>query len=154
MSKRYFEEVIKTSLKHPLAHTVIPTRADDGVAGYDFYAKETVVIAPGEKHTFWTDIKAIMPADEVLYMHVRSSLGINEDLILANQTGVIDHSHANNPKNDGNIGVCIKNNSKGHRTINRHDRFAQGVFHPYLVVDGDVQKETVRSGGGIGSSGK
>ena len=155
MSKiRYFEEVSKEFIKHPNVKTEKPTRSDLGVAGYDIQSKESATIRPGETHAFWTDIKAIMLPDEVLFIHVRSSIGIKNKLVLANTTGVVDHSHANNPKNDGNIGVFITNKGDQDVHIEIGDRIAQGVFSKYLLVDGDEASEGARLGAGIGSTGK
>lgn len=88
--KRGFEEVETQFLKHQEATTILPVRGDKGSAGYDFYSKESVTIQPGESHLFWTDVCAYMQEDEVLLIHVRSSVGIKKGLMLKNTTGVID----------------------------------------------------------------
>lgn len=87
---RGFEEVESQFLKHENETTILPVRGDKGSAGYDFYSKETVTIQPGESHLFWTDVCAYMQEDEVLLIHVRSSIGIKKGLKLKNTTGVID----------------------------------------------------------------
>ena len=48
-----FEEVPQDKLKHPNVQTQLPTRADSGSAGYDFYSKETVTIEPRDGHCMW-----------------------------------------------------------------------------------------------------
>ena len=68
-------------------------RGDKGSAGYDFYSKdEQVILQPGQSHLFWTDVCAYMQEDEVLLIHVRSSIGIKKGLMLKNTTGIIDSS--------------------------------------------------------------
>lgn len=131
--------------------TILPTRADKGSAGYDFYSKVNVKISPNAKYMFATDVKAYMKEDEVLYIHVRSSMGINRGIVLANGTGVIDSTYYNNPNNEGNISICLVNTSKQPVHIKAGDRIAQGVFHKYLTVGDKPQGERI---GGIGSSGK
>ena len=148
--KRGFEEVDSKFVMHDEV-TILPVRGDKGSAGYDFYSKEVVTIQPGKSYLFWTDVCAYMQEDEVLLIHVRSSIGIKKGLVLKNTTGVIDSSYYANPSNGGNIGICLYNNSNKPVTIERQERSAQGCFHHYLVADEDVTLHEERVGG-IGSS--
>jgi dUTP pyrophosphatase len=50
-----------------------------------------------------------MQPNEVLLIDIRSSIGINQDLMIANTLGVIDSDYYNNPKNEGNIGFTLRN---------------------------------------------
>lgn len=149
---RGFEQVNEKSLKND-SKTILPTRSDNRSAGYDFYSKETQTIQPGEKHLFWTDVKSFMQSDEFLAIHVRSSIGIKAGLMLANTTGIIDSSYYENKSNDGNIGICLYNNSDFPVVIKKDDRIAQGIFTKYLTIDNEEVLNTERKGG-IGSSGK
>lgn len=136
------------------SHAVqLPIRADVKSAGYDFFARRTISIAPGEQHVFWTDVKAYMQDDEVLMIFARSSLGIKKGIVLANGTGIIDASYYGNPLNDGNIGICLKNTSNDVVAISDGERIAQGIFTQYFVADNDATLHDSRSGG-FGSSGK
>lgn len=151
--QRGFEEVTSAHLKRTDVGTLLPIRSDNRSAGYDFYSKdEKTIIKAGNKHTFWTDVKAYMLEDEVLELHVRSSIGTKLDVTLANTTGIIDSSYYSNESNDGNIGICLKNNSDVDVIINKNDRIAQGIFQKYLVVDNDTNLNKKRTGG-FGSSG-
>lgn len=145
MQIRGFREIEKNQLKHALIKTQLPKRGDAGSAGYDFYSKEKVIIAPGQSHLFWTDIQSYMPEDEVLFIFVRSSIGIKKGLVLKNGTGVIDSSYT------GNIGICLYNLSSEEVIIDLGERIAQGVFQKYLLADEDhcLHKERI---GGFGSS--
>ena len=87
----------------------LPLRGTKTSAGYDFYATEDLVIKPQEKAFFWTDVKAKMPKGEVLLGDIRSSKGIKDDLMLSNTIPVIDQDYHGNAKNDGNIGISIRN---------------------------------------------
>ena len=135
------------------ARGIIPTRADSGSAGYDFYCLEDVTINPKETVIIKTNIKAQMELDEVLYLFVRSSIGIKRHLSIANGTGVIDSTYYNNPDNEGNIMCAIYNFGTEPQTIKSGERFVQGVFCKYLITDNDNPINQTRSGG-IGSSGK
>ena len=152
MKQRGFEFVEKQFMKGT-ENGAIPTRNDKGSAGYDFYTPITVTIKPHESQLIWTNIKSYMLEDEVLELHVRSSIGIKKGLMLKNVTGIIDSTYYSNPDNDGNIGICLYNNSEKEVTLEKGDRIAQGVFHKYLIVDND-EPLNERRVGGIGSSGK
>lgn len=132
---------------------ILPTRADNGSAGYDLYTPERLVIEPGEIVKFKTNIKVNMLIDEVLMLYVRSSIGIKRNLMLANGTGVIDSTYYNNPDNEGNIICVLFNYGKETQIIEAGDRIIQGIFIKYLTVDNDEPLSSTRIGG-IGSSGK
>lgn len=150
--QRGFETVDSIKKKHK-TDTKLPVRADDGSAGYDFYSPISAEILPGEKLTIWTDVKSYMGKDEVLKIYPRSSMGIKFGVSLANSTGIIDSSYYNNPDNDGNIGICIKNNSKETYSVLVGDRIGQGIFQKYLIADDDNTLNENRLSG-IGHSGK
>lgn len=131
----------------------LPTRADSKSAGYDFYMPNDMYVPGGSQHVIWTDVKAYMQDDEVLNVYIRSSLAIKKGITLVNAVGIIDASYYENESNDGNIGICIKNNTMFGIDLERGERVAQGIFTKYLSVDNDVTLGDTRSGG-IGSSGK
>lgn len=149
---RGFEEVRENMLVYPGIETIMPTRGDDGSAGYDFYTKVQIVLEPGESKKIFTDVKAYMKKDEVLLIKIRSSVGVDFYVVIKNGTGVIDSSYYNNPKNDGNILLPLVNNSKKKVVFNPGERIAQGIFMPYLVADDDVVLNKDRIGG-LGSTG-
>ena len=132
---------------------ILPTRADVGSAGYDFYLSEDTTILPNETKIIKTDIKAQMEQDEVLLLFVRSSIGIKKHLCLANGTGVIDSTYFNNPDNEGNIMGALYNYGTNPVQLKKGDRFMQGVFTKYLSTQNDTTTNTSRNGG-IGSSGE
>jgi len=146
---RGFEEV-KSNLKKFNTETTLPTRGTKQSAGYDFYSKELVTIEPGSQYVFWTDVKGYMQPGEVLEMYVRSSIGIKKGLVLSNGTGIIDCDYYSNESNDGNIGLCLRNESKQSQTIEVGERIAQGIFKSFLEAD-NIISNTER-GGGIGST--
>lgn len=131
----------------------LPTRNDRGSSGYDFYSPIETVILPGDKVKIFTGIKSYMRQDEELLLFIRSSLAIKYDLSLLNSVGKIDSSYHDNPDNEGEIIVALKNNGEMPYKINIGDKICQGSFYKYLVADNDEVINETRSGG-VGSSGR
>lgn len=153
LRNRGFEIIKDEHRKHSDIEIQLPTRGDSRSAGYDFYSNETVVLQPKQSHLFWTDVKSYMLDDEVLSIHVRSSIGTKKDLMLKNTTGIIDSSYYENVSNDGNIGICLVNMGDKIQKIEKGERIAQGIFTKYLIADDDTCLKSERTGG-FGSSGK
>ena len=133
--------------------TVLPKRKTANSTGYDFVLPHDVYIAPyTSTGIISTNVKAIMPEDEVLLLFIRSSIGIGKGVVLANGTGIIDSDYANNPMNDGNIGIILRNESVNHVRLMKGERIMQGIFVKYYVTnDDDAVAERV---GGFGSTGR
>lgn len=145
--RKFYE--VKAECKKYDGETKLPCRATKRSAGYDFYSKVTINAEPGEVVKIWSDVKAEMNEDEVLMLYVRSSMG--GKWMLSNSTGIIDSDYFSNPKNDGNIGLFLKNISAEPQHIEIGDRIAQGIFMKYLVTDNDdADGERI---GGHGSTG-
>lgn len=148
---RGFEIVDDMYREHPQSVIRLPERSTKGSAGYDFFAPTLIIIAPGEQVVIPTDIKAYMMEDEVLLFINRSSLGIRRQLILPNSVGVIDSDYYGNSKNDGNIMLCLKNESFKVQIIQPGEKIGQAIFMKYLLADDDNTEAT--RNGGIGSTG-
>lgn len=158
MIRRKFEIVAKEFRKFPEIEVKIPRRADSCSCGYDFYSLENIVLKPGEKHLFFTDIKVKMPVDNRLEINTRSGNGTKYGIVLANTIGYIDASYYCNPENDGNIGICLLNLGTEPFRIEIGDKIAQGCFSQYLITFDDEfkrqqKKLTIRKGG-FGSTGR
>ena len=146
-------EVVKDEFRVYKDATIkLPTRADDGSAGYDFYSPISFTIKPGETKFIHFDVKAAMEKDDVLFLFVRSSIGIKKKITLDNGTGVIDSTFYSNPDNDGNMCAAFTNHSSQTWSFEAGDRLIQGVFAKYLITDDD-QAEGERLGG-FGSTSK
>lgn len=131
----------------------LPTYADDGSAGCDFYSPISFSIMPKQKTIIFTDVKAKMPKDVVLLLFIRSSLAVKNGLMLSNNVGVIDSTYYGNEANDGNIGIPLVNTTGKTVEIKAGERIAQGVFVNYLKASNTKTADTERKGG-FGSSGK
>lgn len=147
---RGFEEVAREFLSSPKA-TQLPTRGTRCSGGYDFYLKEDVIIAPYEVVAIPTDVKAKMMFDEVLVLHVRSSIGIKKHLMLANGTGIIDADFYDNEEDGGNITLALYNYGYERVTLKAGERVMQGIFQKYLTATNDNVIKEERTGG-IGST--
>ena len=135
------------------ADTILPKRGSKYSAGYDFYAPEEIVVrAHSMSKLVMFNVKCYMPQDEYLAVMVRSSLAVKYGLQVAQGTAVIDRDYADNPDNDGNIGICFVNNSNEDYEIKKGERCAQGIFTKFFVTDDDCA-DGVRIGG-YGSTGK
>lgn len=140
-------------VKNAPADTVLPKRKTAKSAGYDFVLPCDVRLNPRSVSAIIpTNVKAFMPDDEVLMLYVRSSIGIKQHVTLANGTGIIDADYFSNPDNDGNIGICLQNNSDEIVSFKKGERIMQGIFVKYAVCDSDDTNEVRK--GGCGSTGK
>lgn len=150
---RGFEVVDDKFRKHPDVDIELPKRGDSRSAGYDIKTPVRIELKPGEKKLVFTDLKAYMLDDEVLELHIRSSIGVKKGVILSNVTGIIDASYYNNKNNNGNIGIPLWNTSDKTVVFEEQERICQGVFKKYLTVDDDECMKSERTGG-FGSSGR
>lgn len=165
--------------KYPDA--VLPVRKTAKSAGYDFTVAEDVVI-PAYKNLLNrfptryfdsisledmgnmtknlkakptlvpTGIKCELNDNTYLELSVRSSCPLKYWLILANGVGIIDADYYNNPDNEGHMFIKIQNEGKEVLKINKGDRFAQGIFNKFYLVDDDCADKDRT--GGFGSTGK
>ncbi len=130
----------------------LPVRSTKNSAGYDFKSPIEFELKPGEMMKVPTGIKASMECDEYLMLLVRSSMGFKYNIRLCNQVGIVDSDYYNNPDNEGHMYVKIQNEGTEVLKINKGDRFAQGIFNKfYLVEDDNASAERT---GGFGSTGK
>lgn len=148
---RGFEIVSDNFRKYQGVEIQLPVRGDNRSAGYDIRIPVKTVLQPNERVIVPTDIKAYMQDDEVLELHVRSSIGIKRGIVLSNITGIIDSSYYNNIDNNGNICLALWNTSDKEVVLEAQERVCQGIFKKYLVADNDVCLHEERTGG-IGSS--
>ena len=148
---RGFEQV-KDKFRRTKGEIKLPTQGSKNSAGYDFYSPVTIIIPSHKTVNIPTDIKAYMQEDEVLMIFIRSSIGIKDGLMLANNTGIIDSDFYSNPSNDGGISMCLYNYSDKDVLIKKGERIAQGIFMKYLPADNG--NSTENRTGGIGSTNK
>ena len=135
----------------PLAELPLPTRATAGSAGYDFVCPAEITLHPGESIVVPTGMRAFMEPGWVLLILPRSGLGFKHQLRLANTAGVIDSDYVHTP-NSGHILVKMVNGSDHAFTLQRGERFCQGLFLPYGLAEEAAQPG--ERTGGLGSTGR
>lgn len=129
-----------------------PKRKTKKSAGYDFFAIENFTLYPNKLCIVPTGVKAYMEDDEVLYLHIRSSVAFKRGVRMLNSIGVIDADFVDNPDNEGEISLGLLSHNDDIVHIKKGERIAQGVFHKFLITDDDnAEGQRV---GGIGSTDK
>lgn len=84
-----------------------------------------------------TGIKSYMGENEYLQIVNRSSGPIKKGLVLTNGVGIVDSDYYSNPGNDGHIMGQFINISLDTIVIEKGERIFQGIFHQFLIADGD-----------------
>jgi len=130
----------------------LPERKTAASAGYDLEAATDVILTPQAVTIVPTGLKAYMPADEYLGIHIRSGLAVKHSLSLINGQGIIDADYYNNPDNEGHILIPVFNHGQQPVFLTKGTRIAQGIFYKYLLTDHDNKNQRVRQGG-FGSTG-
>ncbi|MGN6721337.1 MAG: dUTP diphosphatase [Marmoricola sp.] len=129
----------------------LPAYAHDGDAGADLYAREAVVLEPGERRLVPTGIAIALPEGYVGLVHPRSGLAAKVGLSIVNAPGTVDAGYR------GEIKVCLINlDPKTPIKLERGDRIAQLVVQRVEraeFVEMDELEETTRGAGGHGSTG-
>ena len=152
VSKRQFDIDFK-DLEVNYEDISLPKRNTKYAAGYDFYLPFDISVKPGECIKIPTGIKVCMNEDEFLGIYVRSSLGFKYNMRMCNQVGIIDYDYYNNIDNEGHMFVKLKNEGENTVTLKKNDRYVQGIFQKYFIVDNEEKIENKRVGG-LGSTNK
>lgn len=126
----------------------LPTIGTGLSAGHDFYLPESVIINPGETVLVPTGVTAWMQDDEVLELHIRSSLAVKRKIRLGNSVGIIDADYYGK-----NIGAYLENFGYEVVVLEKGERVMQGIFHKYLRSVNSEVLQAERTGG-YGSTGK
>ena len=131
----------------------LPTYGTGEAAGADLYAclDAPVCINPGETKFIPTGIAMEVPCHCAGLIYARSGLACKRGLAPANKVGVIDSDYR------GEIIVALHNHSGEAQCVENAERVAQMVITPVLQPMYEIAEElsdTVRSGGGFGSTGR
>ena len=145
---------MEIKIKKLKANAVIPVRASSCAAGYDLYAcmdEESVVIEPNSCVKIGTGLSIAVPDGYFGAIFARSGLAAKQGLRPANCVGVADSDYR------GEYIVALYNDSNEKRVVNNGERIAQLVIMPFLeaeFLECEELDETLRAGGGFGSTGK
>lgn len=135
------------------ASAKLPTYGTEQAAGADLYAcvDDPVTIQPGSSAWIPTGIALEVPGGCAGLIYARSGMACKRGLAPANKVGVVDSDYR------GEITVVLYNHGKEEQTITNGERIAQFIITPVLTpvyIESDSLSDTVRSGGGFGSTGK
>jgi dUTP pyrophosphatase len=128
---------------------VLPTYADPGASGFDFYAINSIKIGPKCSGVVITGLAFEIPKNYEIQARGRSGLAFNSDVIA--HFGTIDESFK------GELKIKLFNLGDKPLIINVGDRVAQGVFAPVVKADfyeRNELSESQRGESGFGHTGK
>ena len=132
----------------------LPERKTAHAAGYDFVTPIKFTLHPGYQITIPTGIKVYFEPEEAdswhLCLYIRSSTGITRQVVMSNQTGIIDPDYYNNDGNEGDMLIALTNIGDHYRHFEVGDRIIQGVFMQHGIASDD--KATGERIGGVGST--
>ena len=147
------EQTVKDFENIEVGEIKLPKRSTKESAGYDVFAPFDINLSPGEDIKIPTGIRAYMQKGEVLLAFPRSGLGFKYYTRLANTLGVIDSDYYYSD-NEGHIFIKLRNEGDKALFIKQGDAFAQFIFMPFLLADGDNFDEGETRNGGFGSTGQ
>lgn len=147
---RKFEYVRRVLLEKKTELVPLPHRATQDSAGYDIYTPVKVVLKPGEAIELLAGFKIYLEKRDVFLVMPRSSYG-RRGLMFTTTIGVIDADYVDNPDNEGEVHLFLKNMGDETIVIERGDRVAQGLIIKYKVTDDDAAGGKRK--GGVGSTG-
>ncbi len=129
----------------------LPGRRYVNDAGYDLYAREDVMIPPGERFLMPTGIAIALPHGHAGFVLPRSGLAVRQGLGVLNSPGLIDSGYRGEVKV-----VLVNHDPREPFEINRGDRVAQIVVQRVEEIGWIEVAEldhTDRGVGGHGSTG-
>ncbi len=130
----------------------LPAYATRGAAGMDLLAAVDgpIRLAPGGRALIPTGLRVALPPGHELQIRPRSGLALRNGIVLPNAPGTIDEDYR------GELQVIVMNAGEEPFTVERGMRIAQAVLSPILHAvweEADALDETIRAGGGFGSTG-
>lgn len=139
--------IVKEQVEKAYLNIKEPKRATKGSAGYDFITPIDINLNPNEALEIPTGIRVKITEGWMLAVFPRSGLGFKYQTKLSNTVGIIDSDYYY-ALNEGHIIIKLVNGSIENKKLELKagDRFAQGIFMPYGIVEGDASS-TIRKGG-------
>lgn len=126
----------------------MPTKAHDTDAGFDLYARETMIVPAKESATFDTGVHIALPIGTVGMLKSKSGLNVKYGIT---SEGVIDVGYT------GSIVAKLYNHSGYDYKVNAGDKITQLVILPILtpaLEEVNELEDTARGDNGFGSSGR
>lgn len=134
-------------------NAIMPTYGSEEAAGADLYAclTEPVTIQPGQSVFVPTGLAMELPRGYAGLIYARSGLACKRGLAPANKVGVVDSDYR------GEFMIVLHNHGGVPQTIEHGERIAQLVITPVFTpgfTEVEDLSDTLRAGGGFGSTGK
>ena len=142
--------MLTVHVKRVITTATIPTQCYGSDSGYDLYASESYLIAPGRSSLIGTGIAVGLPPGTEGQIRPRSGLALDHAITVLNAPGTVDEGYR------GEIKVILINH--GHRAFHVRSgmRIAQLVIQRRMateLVEVDALNPSPRGGEGFGSSG-
>lgn len=129
----------------------LPRYETEGSVGFDFVAREDVIIPPKTVALIPGNVIVEVPATYMLLISLRSSTPRKKGLLMPHGIGVIDHDYCG-PNDE--IKIQVYNFTDQPVTVKRGEKIAQGIFvHIDKFEWEEVEKIREESRGGFGSTG-
>ncbi len=132
----------------------LPAYETPGSAGMDLRAAvaegEPLTLRPGSRAMVPTGLCIAVPEGHEAQVRPRSGLAIRAGVTCLNTPGTVDSDYR------GEVKVILANLGEEDFVVRRGDRIAQLVICPYVRAswrEAEALDETVRGGGGFGSTG-
>lgn len=132
---------------------LMPRRMTKGSCGYDFFSPETIEMEPDVWYSIDTGVcfdgaesptfDGSIYADWFMLILPRSSYGVKYGLKIKNTAGVIDKDYRDTIKATISVDVPF--------TLNKGDRFIQGIIIPFGKINKEISPVDNRNGG-VGST--
>ena len=134
-------------------NAIMPTYGSAEAAGADLYAclSEPITILPGESVFVPTGLAMELPKGYAGLIYARSGLACKRGLAPANKVGVVGSDYR------GEFMIVLHNHGAEPQTIAHGERIAQLVITPVFTpgfLETEELNDTLRAGGGFGSTGK
>jgi dUTP pyrophosphatase len=143
---------MKVKIKKLDSRAKLPTYGTEFSAGADLYSMEgdTVVIEPHKTVMVHLGFAIEIPSGYAGLIFARSGLASKRGIAPANKVGVVDSDYR------GECMVALHNHTDSAVTVEGGERIAQLCIVPFLKAEyelSDTLSDTVRGGGGFGSTG-
>jgi len=143
----------KVLIKKLNPNVELPAYKTNGASGMDLMAfiREPIKIAPDSSYLVPTGLSMAFSKDYEVQIRPRSGLSAKNGITVLNTPGTIDSDYR------GEIKIILFNHGKEDFLIHNKDRVAQMVLTPVAKMEleeTDNLPDTLRGGGGFGSTGK
>ena len=145
--------MVKVLIKKLNPLVELPAYKTDGASGMDLMAfiKEPIILKPKASCLVPTGLSVAFSSDFEIQIRPRSGLAAKYNISVLNAPGTIDSDYR------GELKIILFNHGDNDFLINNKDRIAQMVLTPVakiILEETDKLPETIRGGGGFGSTGK